>query len=139
MAHETSMQSIHAYRFWVCPFMYHGCSLIQAHMLPFMHGLAVRGVHAFCVHALRVPFCIHVMHAPSMHACVLLTCSFLWRAILLNSGCQKKMAYFEQAACLATAWANDDEISTLGAKQSLCVINGKKLMRRFLDLQFIEI
>lgn len=37
--------------FWVCPFMYHECSLIQAHMLPFMHGLVFMHVHAFCIHA----------------------------------------------------------------------------------------
>lgn len=33
------------------------------------------------------------------------------------------MAYFEQAACLATAWANDDEISTLGANLGACLLH----------------
>lgn len=84
----------------------------------FMQCHMVTHVHAFFIHGFP--------HLPELF--------FLWRAIFAQfEGCLNKMAYFEQAACLATAWANDDELCTLGAKQSLYVISGKKLMRRFLD------
>jgi len=39
------------------------------------------------------------------------------------------MAFFEQAAVLATSWANHPDLRALGAKHSLCIIRGKKLSR----------
>ena len=34
---------------------------------------------------------------------------------------------------LAAAWANVSEIREMGSKMSLCIVGGKKLMRRALD------
>ena len=42
------------------------------------------------------------------------------------------MAFFEQAAVLATAWANNEDLRALGAKHSLCVIKARQLSRRHL-------
>ena len=42
------------------------------------------------------------------------------------------MAFFEQAALLATAWANNEDLRALGAKHSLCVIKSRQLSRRHL-------
>lgn len=39
------------------------------------------------------------------------------------------MAFFEQAAVLSTAWANQPDLRALGAKHSLCIITSKKLTR----------
>ena len=46
------------------------------------------------------------------------------------------MAFFEQAAVLATAWANNEELKALGAKQSLLVVRAKKLSRGHLHYVF---
>lgn len=39
------------------------------------------------------------------------------------------MAFREQAAVLAAAWANNTKLKALGAQHSLCVISGKQLTR----------
>ena len=43
------------------------------------------------------------------------------------------MAFFEQAAVLSTAWANNEELKGHGAKNSLCIVRSKKLKRGFLN------
>ena len=40
------------------------------------------------------------------------------------------MAFFEQAAVLATAWANEESLKALGANCSLIQVTSKKLTRR---------
>ena len=45
------------------------------------------------------------------------------------------MAFFEQAAVLAAAWANEESLKALGAKCSLIEVSSKKLTRRFLHAQ----
>ena len=90
-AHSTWDQHAkhaHISCFWVCPFMYHECSVIQAHMLPFMHGLVFTHVHAFCIHGFP--------HLPELF--------FLWRAIfailpcwgnvLLKSGSKPRLEWW---------------------------------------------
>jgi len=42
------------------------------------------------------------------------------------------MAFFEQAAVLATAWANEESLKALGAKCSLIQVTSKKLTRSLL-------
>ena len=42
------------------------------------------------------------------------------------------MAFFEQAAVLATAWANEESLKALGARCSLIEVSSKKLTRRIL-------
>ena len=39
------------------------------------------------------------------------------------------MSWSEQASVLATSWANNEDLKCLGAKHSLCVIEGKKITR----------
>ncbi len=45
------------------------------------------------------------------------------------------MAFFTEAAVLSAAWANNEELKALGAKQSLCVVRSKKLTRGYLQAQ----
>ena len=42
------------------------------------------------------------------------------------------MAFFEQAAVLATAWANEESLKALGAKCSLIQVTSKKMTRSLL-------
>ena len=64
--------------------------------------------------------------------CDLQPCRFLADFLGKGSTGVFVMAFFEQAAVLATAWANNAELKALGAKHSLCVIKSKKLTRRHL-------
>ncbi len=45
------------------------------------------------------------------------------------------MAFFEQAAVLATAWANEESLKALGANGSLIQVSSKKLTRRLLHAE----
>ena len=46
----------------------------------------------------------------------------------------RSMAQAPQAAALASAWANEEELAALGAKQSLCQVTAKKLSRSALPV-----
>ena len=46
--------------------------------------------------------------------------------------CDGGIAFWEQAAAVSAAWANEPELKALGVQGSLCVIAGKKLARRVL-------
>ena len=87
---------------------------IQNRVILFMHGSC----------AVRIPSLM--THVHFMHACML-TCS-VW--LYSSSHCAFfGMAFFEQAAVLATAWANHGELKALGAKHSLCVVRSSQLSR----------
>ena len=62
-----------------------------------------------------------------MHMCFVL-CS-VWLACCKLKPLGVNMAFREQAAVLAAAWANNTKLKALGAQHSLCVISGKQLTR----------
>ncbi|CAJ1340954.1 unnamed protein product, partial [Effrenium voratum] len=51
----------------------------------------------------------------------------------------RSMAQAPQAAALASAWANEEELAALGAKQSLCQVTAKKLSRRSLKENYVVV
>ena len=68
------------------------------------------------------------------HVCVhtnptFLIAAFGWKSIYLI---YSDMAFFEQAAVLATAWANEESLKALGAKCSLIQVTSKKMTRSLL-------
>ena len=86
-------------------------------LLLFMHGPCI------CIHVKGAGTCNAMLN----HACYNLQSLVKQPFHIEPAGVS--MAFFVEAAVLATAWANQPELRELGAKQSLCIIRGKKLAR----------
>ena len=116
----------------------------------FMHGNAIYGFRPFLILECPWFFCIHVLnvfkikdhscctHAAFMsHACCIhVTC--MHHEGLLPSifhACETgsrfaDMAHFEQAALLATAWANDDKIQAMALRHAIVEVSKNKRLKR---------
>ena len=81
----------------------------------FMHGIGLLAVFSFMTH-------VYFMHAFTHTYLQPLAFKILAIGVI-------GMAFFEQAAVLATAWANNGELKALGAKHSLCVVRSSELSR----------
>ena len=53
-----------------------------------------------------------------------------WEEIGSGEFVPKNMAHFEQAALLATAWANDVEVKTMALNHSIVQVSANKKLRR---------
>lgn len=80
-----------------------------------MHGIGLPAVFSFMTH-------VYFMHAFTHTYLQPLAFKILAIGVI-------GMAFFEQAAVLATAWANHGELKALGAKHSLCVVRSSELSR----------
>ena len=77
----------------------------------------------FCLCSAAACVCLQCLLAPNTCMCA------ASRSRLLKSWLDRVMARAPQAAALASAWANEEELAALGAKQSLCQVTAKKLSR----------
>lgn len=70
-------------------------------------------------------------------ACMALDSCMNGRKLAQVSLCQKSMAHFEQAALLATAWANDVEVKTMALNHSIVQVSSNKKLRRSRVLSYM--